>query len=190
MYATENVSDSLIALCRIFISQIQATMLLGCNSTECVMLIHNLAEALKMFSISPFLSLILPLSLAYLIIVVRLFERIRIPESERGTFLTVLSVRDSALATLALDLAELLRRFEGMFLGDTSSFSTALVFILFFLHFTIFVAVSSREREGQESFRTVGHLLPKFLSLYLALTLLMTNAVTMFQVLGVLERLR
>ena len=129
--------------------------------------------------------LILPLLLAYLLMFVRLFERRRAAEVQGRYLLTVINIRDAAIATLALDLAEL-TRVGGQFQHGGSAL--LLVLTLFVLHSVFFVFIGIRNPDPDAPIS--GVLWPRLITIYIALILLMTNAVTILRVINLVGTAR
>jgi len=139
-----------------------------------------------MSSLSTVSALILPLFLAYVLIFVRLFERRRTSAPQGRSFSTLLNIRDAAIATLALDLAELTRLTEPLRLVDAARTTMLIVFALLFLHVSLVIVAGTRDRDvpGPEAFW------PRLVTTYIALALLMTNAVTILRVIDLAGRAR
>lgn len=145
-----------------------------------------------------FLSLVvivgLPIILAYLLMALRIFERrFNREESEKdwGSIgFNLINIRDAALVTLALDLSELLNTYTSASVGEISSSQPQdflLLTILLLFHLTVlFTGMSYKKREISEVNYLRSRAFNRLFQLYLALIILMTNAVTIKGLMGAL----
>lgn len=122
----------------------------------------------------------LPVLLMYLLVALRMLERRKILLRDRPSFLSIVSVRDAALVTVALDLSELVGTFEGVF--DFEGFSIPFVMVLSILLFHIIVYIKIVGFfSGSEGVRSKNPT-RNILNMYFALALLMTNSVTVMDI--------
>lgn len=138
-----------------------------------------------MSSVHTLFAFSLPLLLAYLLIFIRLVERSRLARRDRPTLLTALDIRDSALMALAIDLAVLTQTFEDAELSTVPTITLALVAVLFVFHASFFLIAWFQFSDGdapQESAERRVSPFSQLFRIYVALTLLTTNAVTMLRV--------
>lgn len=131
-------------------------------------------------SLTPYSVALLPILLMYMLVALRVFERRKTLEGDGYSTLSIINVRDAALVTIALDISELLGAFEDSFMYDGSQLPFAVVVVALSLHvmayFTLVRLQSSRDiRPSKSSTQNI-------FNMYVALTLLMTNAVTLMEI--------
>lgn len=135
--------------------------------------------------ISLYLALLLPLFLTYLLIALRTVEKRRLPDAVRSTDRSILSVRDAALTTIALDVSALVGNFNPYTLPYSLEL-LALPLALFFAHMMAFLYVMRVRSDRYRDERTPST--SRVMEAYLSLMLLMTNAVTLLDIMHVLRR--
>lgn len=138
----------------------------------------------------------LPIILAYLLVIIRVFERrfVHLEHFEhrehRISFFsyTLIDVRDAALVTLALDFAEIIKAFSPpnlINLSENIHRDFLLIFVLIIFHMsTLFMGLTFRRRELSETSYLKSSTFNRMLQLYLALVILLTNAVTIKGIMG------
>ena len=135
----------------------------------------------------------LPLLLAYLLGALRIFERHfnRNSSKEERTVLgvNVINLRDAALVTLALDFSEMLNSYLYLsmneFGGERQDLLLVGLLIMFHL-FVLFIGLSHKKRQISEVSYSKSLAFNRLLQLYFAITILMTNAVTIKGLMGVI----
>ena len=134
----------------------------------------------------------LPIGLFYILFFVRLMERkiyrtMEDPDNPLFFRMPIISLRDAALVALALDFAELLQVFQEPSLGfggAPQAYRLTLLTILFFLHIGIlFTGLYTERHIGQIEYLKRSSYL-KLMHMYMALAVLLTNAVTIQHLLG------
>lgn len=136
----------------------------------------------------------LPIILAYLLVIIRIVERRFVGyKHEEGRLpllfsYTLIDIRDAALVTLALDFAEIIRAYSQSNLINVSEnihrdFLIISVLIVFHMT-TLFMGLTFRKREMSESSYLKSSAFNRMLQLYLAITILVTNAVTIKGIMG------
>lgn len=137
-------------------------------------------------SISLYSAGILPLLLMYLLVILRMIERRQVPSEYRSSVWSILSVRDAALVTLALDLSEVVGSFVPSLAFRESPLQFVIPGALLALHLLVYFLATTRtlHRENPPS----NNSLRSILDVYFALTLLMTNAVTLMDIMRALGK--
>ena len=139
---------------------------------------------------STYLAVMLPALLMYMLVILRMVERRQVPFESRSSVWAILSIRDAALVTLALDISEVAQGLIPYVIHRERPLPLAIASLLFALHVSVFLVASSHQRNHDRSSLDSGGLTRGALNTYFALTLLMTNAVTIINVVQAMGRVQ
>lgn len=116
----------------------------------------------------------------YMLVASRMLERRKMPERDRYSLSSIINVRDAALVTIALDISELPGALGNAFKYDSSQLPSAMIIVALLLHMMAYFTVC-RLHSKSEVTRSKS-LTQNIFNMYVALTLLMTNAVTLMDI--------
>lgn len=134
------------------------------------------SEILTLYS-----AFLLPVLLMYLLVTLRMVERMQTPFEERANVWSILSVRDAALVTLALDVSELSGGLASVLVRESPmQLQIGVAGVLLALHLMTYLLATRRHLFSDES--RSKYSTRSILNAYFALTLLMTNAVTLMDI--------
>jgi hypothetical protein len=134
---------------------------------------------------------LLPITLIYFLAIARFLEKRLSARREKKFFIyDLISVRDAALVTFTLDISEIVKLVDGIganFSIAGTKFELAFIGVLLVLHFSILVVsrtISTRPvphfiEDQSSSYRGL-------ISVYLATLLILTNAISLRQLVGIL----
>ena len=140
-----------------------------------------------MSPLSVLAALALPFLLIYLLVFIRMSER-SLLRREGAPRAPLVSIRDAGVATLALDLVEVTRLLDQAGAAGMVSTNVALVTVLLLFHMSVFVLVTVRHGPWHPSASDERTAWSLALQAYVAFALLMTNAVTVLQVVQLIGR--
>lgn len=137
-------------------------------------------------SMTLYSAVLLPLFLMYLLVTIRMFERRKIPYEKRTSVWSILSIRDAVLVTLALDVSEISSGFMSAFVDKYEILPIAVATMLLTVHMMVYFLFTTKliHNESQPTKNSTRSIL----DVYFALTLLMTNAVTILDVMRALGK--
>lgn len=116
----------------------------------------------------------------YMLVASRMFERRKTSERDRYSLFSIINIRDAALVTIALDISELPGAFGNALKHDSFQLPAAMIIVALTFHVLAYFTVSRLHLKSEVT--RSKSLTQNILNMYVALTLLMTNAVTLMDI--------